>query len=124
MVLERELGIRKRDGEIGALMGRLEVSGTHARLLLMMYAAKGRIIGRDELMCELHTPTEGNMRATIFTLRQAIGSEAIHNIKYAGYGLTPTGMSMVLAALQPPEMQPDHPLDDDGVPGGDGASGM
>ena len=51
--LRRELGLRMADGEIGALMSRLGVSPTQARLLRVLYAAKGRTVGHGALIDEL-----------------------------------------------------------------------
>lgn len=107
--LERELGVRRRDGEIGALMAAFGVSGREARLLLVMNANRGGVVRKEVLMNELSTLSEPSLKTVICRIGGLMGhGEHFHNMRGVGYGLTPMGCSKVLAALQPPEMQPDR----------------
>jgi DNA-binding response OmpR family regulator len=103
--LERELGVRRRTGEIGAVMMALNVTGTEARLILCMYAAKGRAVAYETLMSEMTTASFINLKTTICHIRKRAGEGLVHNIQGVGYQLTPKGMSMVLAAIEPLELQ-------------------
>lgn len=104
--LERELGLRQKDGEIAALMRAFDVSSSGARVLLALNAAKGQPVTTERL---LHTSgfTEGSLRSTIHRMRSASGlpADAVEALKRLGYRLTPAGLSAVLAAIQPPEIQ-------------------
>ena len=99
--LRRELGLRIADGEIGALMSRLGVSPTQARLLRVLYAAKGRTVGHGALIDEL--PMDGDqesLKSLVCRMRKVIGAAHGH-----GYALTAGGLSLVLGAIQPPALQ-------------------
>jgi len=104
--LRRELGLRMADGEIGALMSRLGVSPTQARLLRVLYAAKGRTVGHGALIDEL--PMDGDqesLKSLVCRMRKVIGEKAIETAHGHGYALTAGGLSLVLGALQPVELQ-------------------
>lgn len=103
--LERELGIRRHDNEIAALMHRLEVSPTHARLLLRLYAANGKVVAKETLMGVLSTASEPTLKTTICRMRHLLGAEIINTDLTLGYHMTPVGLSMVLAALEPVALQ-------------------
>jgi hypothetical protein len=106
--LQRELGVRRRDGELGAIMQRLDVTATHARLLLTLYCAKGRVVGYDTLMAELSTPSQETLKVNICRIQKIAGEGLIYNMERTGYGLTPMGCGRLMAALEPVEMQPER----------------
>lgn len=104
--LTRELGLRKSDGELGALMVRLGVTATQARLLMLLYAAKGRPVPHGVLIEEL--PLDGDqaaLKAHAHNIRVRVGQDAIIAAKGFGYGLSAAGLSLVLGALSPEEVQ-------------------
>lgn len=103
--LERELGIRRGDQEIAAVMTRLGVTATHARVLLRLYAAGGRPITHDSLMDVLSTDSRDNLKTVICRIRAIVGKEVIGYVDTVGYHLTAPGLARVLAAIQPVEMQ-------------------
>lgn len=103
--LERELGIRRRDYEIAALVTRLEVTPTHARVLLRLYAAGGKPVSKDSVMQVLTTDSDGALKVNIYQIRQKLGEDFIGTNVTLGYHLTAPGLSRVMAALQPVEMQ-------------------
>lgn len=104
--LRRELGLRMADGELGALMTRLGVTATHARILRVLYAAGGRTVSHGDLIEQL--PLDGDadaLKAHICRVRAIIGEKALQNCRGIGYALTPNGLSLVLGAIQPVELQ-------------------
>lgn len=104
-VLERELGLRIRDGEIGALMSRLDVTPIEARVLSALYGAKGRFLTKDRLLEEAGIASESSLKTWICHLRKKVGENAITTAHGEGYALTVRGCAMVLASVQPPELQ-------------------
>lgn len=105
--LEKELGIRRRDQEIAAVVNRLEVSATRARLLLRLYAAGGKLVSKESLMQVASSLSEGSMRTTICKIRSQLGDDVIISSPFGekGYALTPKGLSLMLAAIEPVEVQ-------------------
>ncbi len=102
---QRELGLRRRDGAIGALMHRLGVRPIHALLLIDMYEAKGRCISKDTLIENAAVKNECSLKTHVCLLRSIIGDDAIVTYPTRGYGLSPIGMSRVLAAPEPTALQ-------------------
>ena len=108
--LRRELGLRMADGEAGAMMTRLGVTATHARILRVLYAAKGRVVAHGDLISEL--PMDGDadaLKTHVCRMRSIIGDTAIDTARGLGYALTAGGLSLVLGALQPVELQDARP---------------
>ena len=104
--LKRELGIRRKSGEIGAVMVAFGVTAVPARILLDLYAAKGRAVTHQALGAHMDPDSLLKTLDThIHRIRKAMGHEAIETLKEHGYRLTAPGMSRMLAALEPPEMQ-------------------
>lgn len=103
--LERELGLRVRDGQIGALVVRLGVYPMGAQILNALYEAKGRFIKTDDLIRATGIANEPALRTQVCFLRKNIGGDLIQSVYGSGYCLTPAGMSLVFAAVQPPEPQ-------------------
>lgn len=109
--LQSELGLRRSDGEIGAIMSRLDVTPTWARLLRAMYSAKGRVVSHAFLTDML--PFDGeksSLTTTLCKIRKKIGANTIETITGMGYALTPEGMSLVMAAMYPVELQEPRPV--------------
>jgi two-component system, OmpR family, response regulator len=105
-LMARELGLRRRDGEIGAVMHRLGLTATQAKLMVLMYEAKGRVISHGNLISEL--PMDGDhksLKTTVCRMRRVLGEGLIDTRKGFGYALSPAGLSRVLGALRPPELQ-------------------
>ena len=105
-ILRRELGIRQADGEIGAVMIRLGVNPMQARMLLMMYRAKGKTVHSEVLRTQVANDScDGTIKVHIHQMRKVLGRDAIATAERVGYALTPMGWSLVHGALRPPEMQ-------------------
>lgn len=104
-VLERELGVRRRTGEIGAVMSAFGLTATQARLLLRLYAAGGRAVAFDVLIREVSTTGRDSLKTFIHQMRLVVGADAICSFRDIGYGLSIPMVSRVLAALQPLELQ-------------------
>lgn len=107
MRLERELGIRRGDQEIAALVARLEVTATHARLLLRLYSAGGRPVPFETLLTVLSTHNLTYLTVTICAIRKIVGDGFIGTGPQGTscYHLTAKGLAGVLAALEPVEVQ-------------------
>lgn len=104
--LERELAVRQRDGEIGALMSAFDIGATNARLLYALYRGGGRVVSHQTLRSLIAGDSHSNaVKVHVFRLKAALGEDAIEPYRGIGYGLTMHGMSRCLAALEPPEMQ-------------------
>ena len=103
--LERELGIRRYDQEIAALVTRLGVTATHARLLLRLYAAGGKVVTHDALLTVLSSDSPDVLKTTICRVNTLIGERVIENDRTIGYHMTPPGLARVLAAIEPVELQ-------------------
>lgn len=104
-ILERELGHRRREGAIGSLMHRLDLEPIQARLVLDMYEAKGRAVAVDRLVENSGSSSADAVKTQICRMRSVMGKAAFDTHERLGYGLSVVGMSMVLAALEPPELQ-------------------
>lgn len=105
--LEKELGIRRRDQEIAALVHRLEVTATQARVLLRLYAAGGKLLSTDALMTIASTTSAESLKVTMSRLRKVLGDDTIVSGAYgeACYALSPKGLALVLGAIEPFEVQ-------------------
>lgn len=105
-VLERELGVRRADGQIGAVMHRLGLTVTQARLVLALYRARGRAVSRVSLMDELPLDGgEGSVRTAVHKIREKLGENAITTVEGLGYALPVPLLSRVMAAIEPPSLQ-------------------
>lgn len=105
--LEKELGIRRYDQEIAALVTRLEVSAVGARIMLRLYAAGGKMVTNDALMTVSSTNSYDTMKVQICRLRKLLGEDVLETGPNgtACYRLTANGLSRVLAALEPVLLQ-------------------
>jgi DNA-binding response OmpR family regulator len=104
--LLRELDVRRRDGEIGAIMSRFNMTAAEAKVILMLYRANGRIVGHDSLLDIIDSNSPESLKVIICRAREKLGQNAaIHNEYGVGYALNTTACSRVMAALEPPEMQ-------------------
>lgn len=107
--LQRELGLRMRDGAMGALMARFTLQPMQALLLVALYQAKGRVCGADFLVEFIGCPGPENIKVHVCRLRKALGpGETIENVNGLGYKLTIAGTSRVLAAISPADVQDPH----------------
>lgn len=105
-ILRRELGVRKRDGEIGALMIRFGLTATQAKILHALYRGNGRCVAREVLADEM--PLDGDQSALtkhVSDIRGALGEGSISTQKGLGYSLPVPTFSRVMAVLEPPELQ-------------------
>ena len=108
--LTREVSVRRATGEIGAVMNALGVTPLQARLLLRLYAAGGGgTFARAELMDELSAEDAVNVRVHVHNLRKVLGEESILCARNVGYSLSVPMMSRIMAALEPPILQPVRP---------------
>jgi DNA-binding response OmpR family regulator len=99
--LQRELGVRRRDGELGALMSKFNLTATQARMVHALYTAK-RAVSESTLADEL--PLDGGataVKAHVHNVRQKIGEAAILTITGIGYQLSPYGWTLAHGALHP-----------------------
>jgi DNA-binding response OmpR family regulator len=104
--LVRELDVRRRDGEIGALMSRFGMTAAEAKVVLLLYRGNGRIVGHDSLLDIIDSNSPESLKVIISRAREKLGQNAaIHNEYGVGYALNATACSRVMAALEPPEMQ-------------------
>ena len=103
--LRRQLGEVTRAGEVGAVMERFDIPSTSARILLRMYAAQGRAVPVDILSQTLSTPAASTLSVHVYRLREKLGEDAIRSARGAGYSLSPTVLSAMMAALEPPVLQ-------------------
>lgn len=104
-IAQRELGLRRRDGAIGALMHRLGMEPMQAAILLDLYEANGRMVSRERTIANTGTASEDSLNVQILKMRFKMSKGAILTYQGVGYGLSPVGMSMVLAALEPPALR-------------------
>lgn len=104
--LERELGFRRNDAEVAALIVRLGLTRTEARLVLLMYKAGGKPVRESQLCDELPQGGGGDSVKKLISLARAkLDEDFILTTSGVGYSLSPKGLSRVLAALEPPEIQ-------------------
>lgn len=106
--LEQELGLRRRDGAVAALMVRMGLSPIQAALILVLYESKGRVVSNEHLRAPTRIASDGSLKASISRINSEHGGEVITNIWGQGYHLSTKGMAMVHAALEPPEIQPSR----------------
>lgn len=106
--LRRQVGEFTRAGEIGAVMERFDIPSTSARILLRMYAAGGRAVPVDMLSQVLSTPAASTLSVHVYRLRTQLGEDAIRSVKAVGYSLSPGMVSAIMAALEPPILQPSR----------------
>mgnify|MGYP000494012802 CR=1 FL=1 len=93
---------------IAAVANHLDMPKTCARLVLRLYEAGGRHVHRESLMDEMCTLSRDSLKSTMYRVRKAMGEgivECGRGNAGRGYWLTPKGLSMVLCALHPPELQ-------------------
>lgn len=104
--LKSELALEAEAADISALRP-LGLTPGEARLVLAMHARKGRVVPRltlEEILPEIHghERTSSNVVSVLICrIRKAIGEGSVHTAWGAGYGLTPEGMALVDAALEP-----------------------
>ena len=106
--LERELGIRTRAGEIGAIMDSLDVTGTQARMLLRLHTANGRWVGTTDFIDEGMCGSRESVRSQFTHIRKIVGDKLFESQPgpcSLGYRMLTPGHARVLAAIQPVEMQ-------------------
>lgn len=105
--LERELALRQRHSELAAIQVTFAVHPQVAQVILALYQAKGRTLTSEYLQEVLGIGGDkNNVRVQICRARDGMGSStAIETMSSAGWRMTVEGMSAVLAALQPPEIQ-------------------
>jgi len=112
--LERELGLRRRDGAVAALIVRLGVTQMGALILLTLYEAKGRFVQKEHILETTLCANAASLRVQIKHIRAKLAPDTIitaagqWRFPGAGYALSPAGRAAVLAALQPPEIQDER----------------
>ena len=92
---------------ISAVANHLSMSKTCARLLLRLYDAGGKPVHRELLMDEIAALSRDVLKSNVYQMRQAVGDGIIgvqRGSSGLGYSLTPRGLSLVLCALNPPEL--------------------
>lgn len=102
---ERELGLRRRDGVIGALMHRMGLEPVQAVVVLDMYEGGGRCVSQERLMANSGTPNRNTLQTQVCRIRKRLGDSVIETYDSTGYGLSAGGMSRVMAAIEPPVLQ-------------------
>lgn len=105
--LERELVLRQRHSELAAVQVAFGVLPQVAQVIMALYQANGRTLPSTYLQETLGLPADkNNVRVQISRARDGMESNtAIETMATSGWRMTPEGMSLVLAALQPPEIQ-------------------
>lgn len=114
--LESELGLQSRADRLGRLRDALHKakgstrcgSGGATRLLLALYAAKGKPVSRFGLM-EASPPANGEederdtkiLDVWVCHARKLVGRDGIRNVYGFGFRLTETGMARVASILSP-----------------------
>jgi len=104
--LKRELGLDVEKNKVGRLQTMLAITPHQARILYVLYAARGRIVTADAL--DEMIPAEGGetrdslevFKVQICKMRRAVGSNAIQNVWGKGYRITHLGQMVVEEALE------------------------
>lgn len=109
--LESELGLQRDFDALKKIHGEMKGSTPNpkwsvARMLLAMYAAKGRPMSRAQML-EASPPRSRGEDDRAFSLtsvwvckaREIFGREIIENVWGVGYRLTPVGMAKIAAIL-------------------------
>lgn len=103
--LEREVKVVRAAGDIQMVMQRLGTTAPQTRWLLRLYEAGGRALSTATLAAEVSYGSERDMKSYVFRIRAQVGEGFVENVKGVGYRLTPEGLSRIMAALEPVEMQ-------------------
>lgn len=103
--LKALLGCTPSNVEKTKLRIALGLCSSAAKVLLMLYHAKGSCLPEDWLALAIETisgegPHPKMVAVTINKLRNAIGKDAIRTLKGDGYAITPTGCQKVKHALE------------------------
>lgn len=110
-ILERELGVRRRDGAVAALIVRLGVTQMGALILMALYEANGRYVGKEALLAITLCASHISLKSQVCKVREIVGAAAILTSQGrldrpgCGYALAAPGMSLVMAAVEPLELQ-------------------
>jgi hypothetical protein len=112
--LKQELGLRIKDGVIGSLMTHLNLEPKRALILAALYEAKGRMVRHDHLIEFSGCKNSNALKTQVCRIKGALGANVIRTFgqgrsSMSGYGITPEGASLVLAAIEPPDIQPPRP---------------
>lgn len=94
------------NGEQGRLMAALKTTPAETRVLLALYAGKGRPVSNWRLT-EASPPARMTadrndiavLKIWISRIRRKLGADAVLTIRHLGYALTPSGVAQVEAAL-------------------------
>lgn len=104
--LRRELEASYRDRGLAAIVARLGLTPSQARITLRLYEAGGKPVSHEILERELlYTPSRVGLRVLISQARQRLERDIYLAVPSVGYALTVPGVSMVMCALHPPELQ-------------------
>lgn len=104
--LRSELGLQLDATRLAALRREFGLSEHKARMVLVLFNAKGRVVSNaqleDALPCKYREERSSNfINATLSQLRRQIGKESIENVFGSGYRIS-DAMAVKVAALLPP----------------------
>lgn len=109
-----ELGQRMADGDIAMIRHRWAITGSMARVLLILFRAKGRPVRSNLLISSvIHNAGDGanTLKQYISKIRGVLGHDTIETIHAVGYRLTSEGMALLETALVPDPGPPPPEVD-------------
>lgn len=99
---KRELMLRAEDGSIIAIRRAFRLTHAEARLVLILYGAKGRPVSSrflvEEILSEQTFPQA--LKVHVTRARKKLEAEAIETHFGVGYAMSPMGLAKITGALQ------------------------
>lgn len=103
--LRAELGLSIGSTHIDRLRSRLQVTPNQARLLLILNAARGRVMACHQLLDAIlgvESDTQPKViDVMVCRIRAVCGHGVVRNVWGLGYAITPAGGEMVARAIEP-----------------------
>lgn len=91
----RELGVAENNSQVNAVAG-LGLTQQEARLAVVLFQAKGRVLTREQLLEAISTGGSPSGVSTVLSVvRSVIGRAAIETVQGVGYRITPAGQKII-----------------------------
>ena len=100
--LESELGMARNADQLHILRRELRITPCAARMLSILYIAKGRVVRRlflEDEVCTTDTVTNVVKLYALY-IRKALGPDALETARGEGYRLTSSGLQRVKSILE------------------------